>query len=89
MPEVHPITWRDVPRNKFVRGLHPAMFSEQKYRKYMEFVPLGGTVKEVFSVEYDEEYAVEWIAAKLCKPLEILGKEKLIELIEVAYGCAE
>ncbi len=85
MPNVHSVTWRDIPRNKFLRTLHPAMFSEGKYHKYMQFTPTGSSDKKLFLVEYDEEYALKWLALKIHKPLEVLGKERVIELIEKAY----
>ncbi|MDJ0692405.1 MAG: hypothetical protein QNJ41_28440 [Xenococcaceae cyanobacterium MO_188.B32] len=85
MPNVHSVTWRDIPRNKFLRTLHPAMFSDSKYHKYMEFTPTGCSEKKLFLVEYDEEYALKWIANKLCKPLEVLGEKQIIQLVKEAY----
>ena len=85
MLEVPTITWKELPGNKYSRSLHPAMFTKGKYHKYMEFAPTGATRKKMFIVEYDQEYALKWLARKVHKPLEPLGKEQVIQLIEKAY----
>lgn len=79
------ITWKDVPRNQFSRGLHAAMFSEDKYCKLMKMVLTGDTSKKLYLIEYDKDYVIQWLVYKVCKPLNIIGLEELHKILDVAF----
>ena len=82
---IKPITWRELPGNKYSRGLHPAMLHEEKYHKRM-YLPLRqGDDRTYCEVEYDKEYALRYLSKKVCEPFQILGLESLLELVKEAY----
>lgn len=78
-----PISWRELPGNKFNRALHPAMLSEEGCSKLMP-VPCasGSQMKEVI---YDRNYVVEWVALKLFKALDGKSYAEIVEILEEAY----
>lgn len=88
MPETEVISWRDLTGNKFVVALHPAMLSEVGYTKNQQIRKTGEPVPTFFKVCYDRRYVLEVIIRKFCKPLFVLGKDELINLIESAWELA-
>ncbi len=85
MTEIESITWKDIAGNKFNCALHPAMLCTEKYHRLVTIRRIGDENKNLFKVEYDEEYAIEWVQRKLCQPLAILGKDRVFELLNKAY----
>ena len=85
MQEIKSITWRDLTGNKFLKALHPAMLSEENYICIQRIRRIGEAVPDIFRTAYDQEYVVNYLSRKLCKPFAFLGKEKLIQLIDEAW----
>ena len=84
-PEIETISWQEMTGNKYTLSLHPAMLSEQGYIKDKEIRRIGDTSPTLFKVVYNHKYVSGFIITKLCKPLNILGKEKVLELISNAW----
>ncbi|MGL5940809.1 MAG: hypothetical protein ACRC2S_10525 [Waterburya sp.] len=89
MPEIISITWRQLTGNKFNKSLDSAMLSEAGSVATLQIRRIGTREKDVYSVNYDREYAVEFICRKFCKPLSFLGKKKILELVNDAWELYE
>ncbi|MGK7948256.1 MAG: hypothetical protein AB4368_05485 [Xenococcaceae cyanobacterium] len=87
--EIETITWRDLAGNKLNRQVHPAMLSREKYYKYVQIRQVGDRKKTFYNVEYDTDYVITWIARKICRPLQVLGKERVLKLVEKAWELGE
>ena len=85
MPEIPTISWSDLPGNKFIKALNPAMFSEQGYMSTQK-VRKAYCPSKIFRVVYDQDYLLEWIISKVVKPLSPQGKTKLFQLIDEAWN---
>ena len=83
--EIKTITWRDVSGNKLSRQLHPGMLTEKKYYKYARIREIGAKDQVLHNIEYDSDYAITWLSRKVCRPLQVLGKKQVLELIEKAW----
>ena len=81
--EVHKITWREVTGCKFNRALHPMM--ADRYYIHSSLRRTGDTEKTMFEIEYDRDYLVGWMATRVCSPLQTLGKEEILKLVDEAY----
>lgn len=89
MNEFTLITWKDITGNKLARNLHPAMLSDGKYHQQVPLKRVGDPHKTIFSVEYDKEYVLRWVAKKVCEPLNTLGKEEIVQLVKEAYDLTQ
>ncbi len=85
MPEIKSITWRQLTGNKFNKSLDSSMLSETGSIATSKVRKVGGEIPDVYRVNYDKEYAVEFICRKFCKSLSFLGKEKILELVNEAW----
>jgi hypothetical protein len=85
MNEIETITWRELTGNKFVRGIDPAMLTEDGYIKRSAIRRIGERKRTVFDIVYDREYLVRSIGKTICRPLFILGKEKTLNLVSEAW----
>lgn len=85
MNEVNETTWRNLTGNKFVMALHPAMLSGSGYIKQQRIRKTGDTDASLLNVKYDSDYLLQVIVRKLIKPLSVLGKEKVNDLIDNAW----
>ncbi len=81
------ITWRKLPGNKLSTSLHAAMLTPRNYRRNMIIAPLGSHLhqKNEYSVVFDREYALSYIARKLVKPLQNEGYDGICELVADAW----
>jgi hypothetical protein len=89
MPEIKSITWRQLAGNKFNKSLDSAMLSEAGSFATIQIRRIGTKEKDVFSVNYDKDYALEFISRRFCRPLSFLGKEKILELVNEAWELYE
>lgn len=85
MPEVETISWEEMTGNKFTINLHPAMLSDDGYVVQRSIRRIGDIVPTVFNVVHDREYAIGFIGRKICKTLQVLGKQKILELVDEAW----
>jgi hypothetical protein len=85
MSDVETITWRELTGNKFVRGIDPAMLTEQGLVKQAAIRKIGERQRTFFNIVYDREYLLEAIGRLICKPMFTIGKDKTIELIAEAW----
>ena len=85
MPKIETILWTDLFGNKLLRALDPAMLVECGCVKQQRVKPIGANTKSIYNVLYDRDYAVEYIFRKLCKPLFVLGREKVLALVAEAW----
>lgn len=83
--EIETISWRDLAGNRLNRQVHPAMLSNEKYYKYVQIRQVGNKERTLYNVEYDKDYALTWVRRKICRPLQILGKEQVLKLVEKAW----
>jgi len=74
MSEIKSITWRDLTGNKYLKALHPAMLSKGNYICTQRIRRIGEVEPDIFKTTYDREYAVEWLARKVCKTLSFIGR---------------
>jgi hypothetical protein len=81
------VSWKDVLYNKFRFGLHPAMLSNNGYRK-KTVCPLIATGKmaQPCTVVFDREYAKAYIKKNIIDKLQPLDIESIHELIEDAQN---
>lgn len=87
--EVKAISWKELTGNKFSKALHPAMFSETGYVAVQRIRRTGDPVPDIFKVSYDRQYAVEFIARKIIRPVSFLGKESMDKIIDDAWNLYE
>ena len=85
MREVEAISWRCLFGNKFVKTLEPAMTTERGYVKQQRIKKIGDTAKTIYNVVYDRDYLSEYIFIKVCKPLFVLGKQEMLNLVEQSW----
>ena len=85
MREVETILWQRLYGNKLNKGLDPAMATERGCIKQQRTRKLGDTQKTVFNVVYDREYLSEYIFIRICKPLFVLGKQEVLNLVEQSW----
>ena len=85
MPETESISWRDLPGNKYIKALDPAMCSDAGYVNLQRVRKKGEDKRRFCNVQYDKTYLLEIVARKLVKPLFVLGKDNLIDLIQEAW----
>ncbi|NJK58739.1 MAG: hypothetical protein HC939_23545, partial [Pleurocapsa sp. SU_5_0] len=85
MKEIETISWRELTGNKFVRGVDPAMLTKNGYVKQSVIRRIGEARKDIFNVVYDREYLIGTIGQSICRPMSILGKEKLLKLVSEAW----
>lgn len=85
MSEIETISWRELTGNKFVRGIDPAMLTEQGYVKRAAIRKIGERKRTFFDVVYDRDYLVQAIGRYVCKQMFIIGKEKTLELVSEAW----
>lgn len=85
MPEIETISWKEMTGNKYTLTLHPAMLSEDGYVSQKSIRRIGDASPTLFNVIYDREYLVNFIGRKLCKHLQVLGKQKILELVDEAW----
>lgn len=85
MNEVENITWRELPGNKFSRGLSPAMLTEEGYVRQSAARKIGTRGRAFFNINYDREYLLGAIGNFICKPLFVIGKEGVLALVAEAW----
>lgn len=85
MPEMETISWEVLVGNRFTKTLDPAMLSQEGFVKSSSVRRTGDATKSLFLVRYDREYVIMYIARHICRPLSILGKEKVLKLINEAW----
>ena len=85
MPEFEAISWRELTGNKFIKSLHPAMVSEKGFVKQTSIRKIGDTDKSIFKVSYDREYVIKYLGKVVCKNLQVLELEGILELIKEAW----
>lgn len=85
MNEVENITWRELSGNKFSRMLSPAMLTEEGYIKQAAIRKTGSRNRAFFNIKYNRDYLIEAIGNYICKPLFVIGKEKVLELVGEAW----
>jgi hypothetical protein len=78
------ISWRDLPGNKYNRGLHPAMTSPRGCKKTM-LLAFAGKSKTPYTVHYDKEYAIAWLMTTVVKKLQPEGYQGICDLIAEAW----
>jgi hypothetical protein len=83
--DVETISWRVLTGNKYTKNLDPAMLSDNGYVKFMRIRRTGDFDSQPFNVVYDREYFLEWLGVRLCKPLFVVGKERIVELMGEAW----
>jgi hypothetical protein len=89
MSEIVTISWRMLTGNKFRRDLLPEMFSEAGCIKQQNIRQVGDVAKSVFDVFYDNDYGLEFLVRKLCRPLGSLGRDKVHKLVDQAWDIYE
>lgn len=85
MAEIETISWRELTGNKFIRGLDPAMLSEEGCVKQASIRKTGDIERTIFNIVYDREYLIASIARSICKQFFVLGKRKTLELVSEAW----
>lgn len=85
MSDIQTITWRQLTGNKFVTTINTAMLSEAGYVKQQSIRQIGGELPKVFYVVYDEDYLLQILLRKVIRPLSVLNKEKVQEIIDNAW----
>ena len=85
MNQLPSITWKDLAGNRLNRNLHPAMLSPAKYYQQVPLKRIGDSQKTLFTVEYDKEYVLNWVAKKVCEPLKTMDKQDIVQIVEEAY----
>lgn len=84
MDEIKTISWRELTGNKFNSALHPAMLCKSGYRTVKQIRRTGESIPDVFTIEYDRDYVLEFLSRKVCKPLSNFGKQSAMEVLEEA-----
>jgi|GEM_PF-2899153 len=82
---IETISWRDLTGNKYSKNLNPAMLSDAGYIAESRIRKIGDVQKTIFNVVYDKEYLVNYIIKSTCSPLFVLGKERVLELVDEAW----
>lgn len=85
MREVETVSWLQLVGNKFNKALHPAMSTPEGYLKQSRTRVINTPAKTIYNVLYDQEYLSEYIFNFICKPLLVLGKEKVLSLVENSW----
>ena len=80
-----PVHWKELTGNKYNRNLHPAMLNEDGYITQTRIKRVGDRDRRMFNVKYDRDYVVIYIYKTLLKPLELLGKERVLQIISEAW----
>ena len=84
-----PIHWRDLGQfrlHKFNRKLHANMLSSHKVQMLLQVSKEIPSTKNIYLVEYDKEYVLEWLVRKVLVPFALLEEEEVINLIREAYN---
>jgi predicted GTPase len=89
MREPTRISWRMLTGNKFRCALLSEMFSDAGCIKMQSTRKTGDAVKSVFEVMYDRDYGLKVLLIKIVKPLAVMGREEVIELINEAWDMYE
>ena len=79
------ILWSQRTGNRFTKSLEPAMDSDSGYAKTTKVRRIGDPVAKTFDVIYNRSYLLEFIGYILCRPLQIFGKEKVLNLVDEAW----
>ncbi len=85
MSEIETISWRELTGNKFVRGLDPAMLTEQGLIKQTAIRRIGEVKRTMFNVIYDREYLIRAIGRYICRQMFCIGKEETLKLVSEAW----
>ena len=85
MPEIETIDWKELTGNKFNKTLHPAMLSEKGFVRQMSLRRIGDKDKTIFDVAYNRHYVIEYLGKIVCKNLQVLGIEQILDLVEEAW----
>ena len=85
MREVETISWRCLFGNRFNKTLDPAMATERGCIKQQRVKRVGDTQKAIFNVVYGKDFLSEYIFIKICKPLFVLGKQEVLDLVEQSW----
>ena len=85
MREVETISWQQIAGNKFMKNIEPAMTAERGYIRQQRTRRIGEPNKTIFNVVYDRDYLSEYIFTKVCKPLFVLGKQEVLNLVEQSW----
>lgn len=85
MTEIKSISWNDLTGNKFSLTIHPAMDTEEGYYRQQLIRRIGESGKTVFTIRYDHDYLLRYIATKICRPLFACGKKRTLELVSEAW----
>jgi hypothetical protein len=83
--EIETISWRQLTGNKFVKGIEPAMLSENGFVKRTAIRRIGDQERTFFDVVYDREYLLEAISRYICKEMLPVGKKATLKLIAEAW----
>ena len=86
MPEIEAISWQELTGNKFIKSLHPAMLTERGFVRQASIRKVGEKEKTIFNVFYNRQYVIEYLGRFICKNLQVLGLEGILDLIEEAWG---
>jgi hypothetical protein len=81
------VKWHQLQGNIYLKALHPAMISTQGFLSTHK-ARLIGTSKfcsQYVTVNYDQEYVIAWLASKVIKPFQNLGKDGIVSLVEQAW----
>lgn len=85
MSNVETISWVELTGNRFNKNLHPAMLTDEGYKKQTRTRRTGDTGATIFHVIYDRKYVIEYIGRYLCRDLFTLGKQELLDLVTEAW----
>ena len=87
--EVIDISWQHLPGNKFAKALDAAMASEAGYIILQRVRKKGEDRGNMCNVHYDRDYLLEVLTRKVVEPLSSLGKDGIIEFINLAWDSYE
>lgn len=85
MRKVETISWRHLFGNKLSKSIEPAMTTERGYIKQQCIRKIGDISKTIYNVVYDRDYLSEYIFIRICKPLFVLGKQEVLNLVEQSW----
>jgi hypothetical protein len=86
MSHIPSVSWQDLPGNKYVKSIDPAMLSDVGYVKAQVLKANQYSEVRYRNVIYDRDYLIGWVVKNLIKPLAHLSKERIDEVVEEAWA---